>query len=110
MQFMGSLYVGASISTKEHEIVRKVHNGKLVPNLHLIVFSDNPDNMLDIIAQKEVMQKYYPKDILRVVGIAKGKKEAIQVVQEMVLDSLKQTGTADVRGFLNEKWEGQACR
>ena len=49
MQFMGSLYVGESISTKEHEIVKKVHNGKVVPNLYLIAFSDNAENMLDLI-------------------------------------------------------------
>ena len=110
MQFMGSLYVGESISTKEHEIVRKVHSGKFVPNLHLIVISDNPDNMLDIISEKEILKKYYPKDFLKVVGIAKGKKEAMELVEVMILESLKLTGSADVREFLKSKWEGQACR
>ena len=110
MQFMGDLYVGESIDSTEYKIVEKVHKGKVVPKLYLIVFSANPDNMLDIIPEKDIMQKYYPKDGLRIVGIAKGKKEAIDLVQQMIQDSLLETGNADIRGFLKMKWEGQACR
>ena len=110
MQFMGSLYVGESISSKEHEIVRKVHSSKLIPDLYLITFSENHDNMLDLIPEWEALQKGYPKEELRVVGIASGKKEAVKLVQLIISDSLKSSGSADVRGFLKEKWEGQACR
>ena len=110
MQFMGSLYVGESISSKEYEIVRKVHSSKLVPNLYLIAFSENQDNMLDLIPEWEALQKGYPKELLQVVGIANGKKEALKLVQLIISDSLKHTGRADVRGFLRAKWEGQACR
>ena len=56
------------------------------------------------------MQKYYPKDGLKIVGIAEGKKEAIGLVQLMIEESLVETGSADVRDFLKRKWEGQACR
>ena len=110
MQFMGSLYVGDNLASTEYKIVEKVHKCKVVPNLYLIVLSENPDNMLDIILEKEVMQKHYPKDELKVIGIANGKKEAIQLVQRIVEESLCETGSADVRGFLKTKWEGQACR
>ena len=111
MQFMGSLYVGESISSiEEYKIVEKVHKGKSVPNLYLIVLSVNPDNMLDIILEKEVLQKNYPKDTLKIVGIAIGKKEALSLVQKIILESLAETKSADVREMLKQKWEGQACR
>lgn len=110
MQFMGSLYVGEKVAPSEYKIVEKVHKGKIVPNLYLIALSVNPDNMLDIIPEKEIMQKHYPKDELKIVGIANGKKEAIGLVQLIIKESLAETGSADVRGFLKEKWEGQACR
>ena len=110
MQFMGSLYVGESIAFTEYKIVEKVHKGKVVMNLYLLVISENPDNMLDIIPEKEIMQKHYPKEGLKVVGIADGKKEAIELVQRIIQESLVETGSADIRGFLKAKWEGQACR
>ena len=110
MQFMGSLYVGEKLSSTEYKIVEKVHKGKVIPNLYLITLSNNIDNMLDVIPEKEVMQKHYPKDGLKIVGIAEGKKEALGLVQRMVEESINETGSADVRGFLKTKWEGQACR
>lgn len=110
MQFMGSLYVGEKLSSTEYKIVEKVHKGKVVMNLYLLVISENPDNMLDIIPEKEIMQKHYPKEGLKVVGIADGKKEAIELVQRIIQESLVETGSADIRGFLKAKWEGQACR
>lgn len=110
MQFMGSLYVGESISSKEYEIVKKVHNNQVVPNLYLLTFSNNEDNMLDLIPQWEALQKNYPKDHLKVVGIANGKKEAISLLQTIIKDALQETGNADIRDYLKQKWEGQACR
>ncbi len=110
MQFMGSLYVGESLSSAEYKIVEKVHRGKIVPNLYLISFSNNPDNMLDLIPQWEALQKGYPGKDLRVVGIAGGKKEAINLVQQIIAESLQETTNADVRPYLEQKWEGQACR
>ena len=110
MQFMGDLYVGDSLSTNEYRIVEKVHRGQIVPNLYLIAFSDNAENMLDLIPEWEALQKGYPTDMLKVVGIAGGKKEAMRMVQSIVEDSLRETASADVRTFLKGKWEGQACR
>ena len=110
MQFMGSLYVGESLSSTEYKIVEKVHRGQVIQNLYLIVFSTNPDNMLDLIPEWEVMQKHYPKEMLKIVGIANGKKEAIRLVQSIIKESLQETGSADVREYLKQKWEGQACR
>ena len=110
MQFMGSLYVGESIASAEYKIVEKVHKGKAVLGLYLISMSTNPDNMLDLIPQTDLLQKFYPKDNLKIVGIAGGKKEAIALVQSIIADSIQETGDADVRRFLNMKWEGQACR
>ena len=110
MQFMGDLYVGDSFSANEYKIVEKVHRGQIVPNLYLIVFSNNADNMLELIPEWEVLQKGYPKDMLKVVAIANGKKEAMRMVQNIVEDSLRETASADVRTFLKQKWEGQACR
>ena len=96
MQFMGSLYVGDSIASTEYKIVEKVHKGKIVPNLYLLVLTLNPDNMLEIIPEWEILQKGYPSQDLKVIGIANGKKEAISLVQSIITDSLNEMKTADV--------------
>lgn len=110
MQFMGDLYVGATISSSEYKIVEKVHKGQIVPNLYLVTMSSSVDNMLELIPQWEVLQKAYPRETLKVVGIAGGKKEAMNLVRDIIMESVAKTGCVDVRGYLREKWEGQACR
>jgi len=110
MQFMGCLYVGETISAEQYKIVEKVHKGKVVSGLYLIILSSHPDNMLDLMLEKEALQACYSNMGLKVVGIAGNKKEAIQLAQRIIEESLRETGSADVRPFLKTKWEGQACR
>ena len=108
MKFLQELYLGEKIAPKVDKIVKKIETEKIVPNLYLIAMTDHPDHMLDLIPEWEVFQKGYPKDQLRIVGIAENKKEAMKVMQIIVEESLVLTGSADIRTYLEEKWEGQA--
>lgn len=107
MIFFQNLYLGEKITPKIEQVMKKLNSGKPVLELYLITISDHPDNMLEIVPQKEILQKTYPKVEFRVVGLAKGKKEALSVVQSIIEESLKETGSADVRKFLLQRWEGQ---
>lgn len=107
MIFFQDLYLGESISPKVDQIMKKLNSGKTVPNLFLITLSENPDNMLEIVPQWEVMQKGYPNTDIKVVGLANGKKEAIAVVQFIVEQALQETGSANARDYLKQRWEGQ---
>ena len=108
MKFLQELYLGEKIAPKVDQIVKKIMTEKNVPNLYLITMSNHPDNMLDLIPHWEVLQKNYPKEMLRIVGLASNKKEAISLTQVMIEESIQMTGNADVRAYLEEKWEGQA--
>ena len=107
MVFFQDLYLGERVSPKKEEILKKMNSDKLVIDLYLIMMSHNSDNMLEIVPQRDLLQKGYPNRDIRVVGLAKGKKEAFAVVQSIVEESLKETGSADVREYLNQRWEEQ---
>ena len=110
MIFLQELYLGENIAPKVDQIVKKIKNDQVVPNLYLIVMASHPDNMLDLIPQKDIVQKGYPRDELRIVGLADHKKEAFSLVQLIIEESMLMTSSADVRIYLEEKWEGQACK
>ncbi len=107
MKFLQELYLGERIAPKVDQIVKRIKTEKVVPNLYLLTMSNHPDNMLDLVPQWEALQKGYPKEQMRVIGLADGKKEAIEVLQSIIGESMAMSGTADVRGYLEEKWEGQ---
>lgn len=108
MEFFHDLYLGEKIAPKSEQILKKLNSGKTVPNLYLITMSENPDNMLEIVPQWEVMQKGYPNTNIRVVGLSNGKKEAIALVQFIIEQVLEETGSANARDYLRQRWEGQA--
>lgn len=108
MKFLQELYLGEHIAPKVDQIVKKIMTEKIVPNLYLIAMASHPDNMLDLIPQWEVLQKGYPKEQLRIIGLAENKKDAIGLMQFIIQESMEVTGSADVRAYLEEKWEGQA--
>ena len=108
MTFFQNLYLGEKITPKLEQVMKKLNNDKPVLDLYLVVISEHPDNMLEIVPQKEILQKAYPNVEFRVAGLAKGKKEAFAVVQSIVEESLRETGSADARRFLLQRWEGQA--
>lgn len=108
MTFFENLYLGENIEPKVDQILKKLNTSKVIPDLFLITIATNPENMLDIIPEWELMQKGYPKDEIRVIGLASGKKEAIAVVQFILEETIQETGNADVRAYLMKRWEGQA--
>ena len=107
MIFFQDLYLGEKICPKFDQVMKKLNNGKPVMDLYLITMAYNPDNMLEIVPQKILLQKGYPSRELQVVGLAKGRKEALVVVQSIVEEALRETGSADVRVYLKQRWEEQ---
>ena len=108
MKFLQELYLGEKIIPKVDGIVKKIKTEKVVPNLYLITMASHPDNMLDLIPEWEVFQKGYPREALRIIGLAENKKSAMKLIQSIVEESINETGSADIRAYLEEKWEGQA--
>ncbi len=107
MRFLQALYLGEKVAPKVDQIVKKIKNDQAVLNLYLIVMASSPDNMLDLIPQKDILQKGYPREQIRIIGLAANKKEAIHLVQSILEESLAKNGSADIRTYLEEKWEGQ---
>ena len=107
MTFFQDLYLGEKVSAKKNQIMKKLNSDKVVVDLFLIVLANHPDNMLEIVPQAEILQRGYPDIDFKVVGLAKGKKEAFAVVQRIVEDALNTTGSADVRPYLKQRWEEQ---
>ena len=66
------------------------------------------DKITNFIGENDYMFNDFEVIDFKVVGLAKGKKEALAVVQCIVEDSLKETGSADARDYMNRRWEGQA--
>lgn len=103
MDWYKDFYAGEGIAGKKGKIKWKVlhHAGQM--GICVIALSSNPGNLLDIIPSWELMQKYYPKSGILVVGVDKGYENAMELAGMIVMDVYQKTGTFHVREYFLEK-------
>ncbi len=93
------LYVGDKIKKKKEKVMASINNNKATFGVYCIAFASHPDNLFDIMDAKELLFPYYKKSEIRIVGLAKGKEEALYLVQSMLMEVYHKTGSFDVRTY-----------
>jgi hypothetical protein len=100
MKWYDQLYVGDSIASKVNRIKWKINHNAGTVSIYVVTLASNPDNLLDIIPARELMQKGYPKKDLMIIGIAKGYEEALLVTQRVIEDTYRKTNDVNVRRMI----------
>ena len=93
------LYVGEKIKKKKDKVMASINNQEATFGVYCIAFASHPDNLFDIYEANELLFPHYKKSEIRIVGLAKGKKEATELVQSMLMEVYHKTGEFDVRTF-----------
>lgn len=72
------------------------------PKLYLLTLPSNRANVLELLPQPVLCQKYYKKAPLYVVGIAWTKREAMELAGALIMDAYRATGKTDVAAYLGD--------
>ena len=83
---------GGSVKNPE-KIKKKLNDGKLVPGIYLLTLSENPSNLMDIIPAAMLIQKSFYGICPKIIGMAKGKDEALEMVRGLIDEMYTETGT-----------------
>lgn len=110
MKWYYNLFLGETIAPKYKQTVLKIKNRGFTPNVYVIALASNPQNLLDIIPASELMQNGYPKEHVRIIGLAEGKKEAFEVTRQIVDEVYQKTGNTKVREYLIAEWREELCK
>lgn len=102
MEWYRNLYASDSIGDKVSRIKWKISHNAGTVSVYVIAFASNQNNLLDIIPARELMQKSYPKKDMVIIGLAKGRKDALELVRHIIDETYQNTGTVDVRSYLGE--------
>ena len=104
MKWYRELYVSDSIAgAKVNRIKWRINHRAGVVSVYVIALASNSENQLDIIPAWVLKQKAYPKKELTIVGLAKGRKDALLLVKRIVEETYRTTGDADIRSYLAGK-------
>lgn len=100
MKWYNNLYVGENAKRRKHKIIMRSIRHKPQVGVYLITLPLNDDNSLEIYPSYILLQKYYRKRKLMVVGISEGYDEALIVMQEILMDCYNKTGQFLVRKMI----------
>lgn len=101
------LYMGKTAKKKRYEIVWKVKHNAGMLHAHVITLASNENNLLDIIPCRMLLQEGYPKKNMFIVGIAADYEEALEVVQNIIMEVYHATGGFQIRKFIMEQQEAE---
>lgn len=96
--YSDNLYIGDTVK-HINRIKRKIKLGKGQIRLYLITLANNCDQ-LDIFHNSMLKQRFYRKLDLKVVGIANSYDEALLLIQDILEDTMAETGTTDMKSYL----------
>lgn len=95
------LYLGDSINEKKlDKIQKKLEKKPLFSGVFLVTVSRNTSDQLDIFDAKQLVQSYYKKHPLQVVGIAGSYDEAVELVERLVQECLQARGDCALKEYL----------
>ena len=79
--------------------IKKLIQGKPVPGIYLITLSENPHNQLEILSALTLVQETAARICPEIVGIAKGKEEALELITDMVQTIYEETGELNIKEY-----------
>lgn len=103
MKWHKDLYTGKSIRRRQKKVKWKIVHGAGQLRVYVISLASNRQNLLDIIPSRELLQKYYPKNGLYIIGLAGNYEEALEVAGHIVSEVYSKTGSFDVRSYICQK-------
>lgn len=97
-----NLYFHEDNARKRARLLRRLEKGKLTPDIYVLALPESKErNILDIYNSLELMQPHYKDRDKYVVGIARGREEAIELAASIVEEMYASGKGFDIRSFLN---------
>lgn len=102
MNWYNNLYIGKNALKKKHKIIMKTIRRKPQMGVYIITLPINDSNALEIYPSYVLLQKYYRKKNMTIVGISQGYDEALEVIQDILMDCYNETGQFLVRHMIEK--------
>lgn len=94
MVFSDRCYTYNLTERKQARLKKKIQKHKIIKNLYVIVLPLFKDGLMEIYPYMQLLQSAYKKmdSDIRIIGFAKGKETAEQLVLQIIQDMYDKTG------------------
>lgn len=99
---MKNYYIGNDVKNPTR-IRTRITAGKFVPDIYVVTLSDNPGNILEFFPAGMLVQRGARAACPLIIGMARGKSGAIQMVQDMIEQVYTETGNFKIKEYLKNR-------
>lgn len=92
-------YLGKNCYKNYRMLKRRISGRMKHPGVFLLTLPVGESGVLEIIPSMLLLQEYYPTEDLRIVGMAATRKEALSVTEQIITETVRARGDADVAAF-----------
>ena len=100
MRFLKTLYIGESARNTAEQMVEDVRSGRYVKDVYVLIEPLGEGEQIQVLQSYYLRQRYYQERDPMVLGVAKGKSEAIQLVVQMTQEAQDHFGRPDLRAYV----------
>jgi hypothetical protein len=101
-KFAPKIYLGDSIDTVQlHKIKKKLMRKPLLAKVYILALATNEDDQLEFFDSRWLLTRHYDGYVPYIVGFASDRDEAIELVQKIVNECLKERGDLSLREYLS---------
>lgn len=97
-----NLYVSERVSKKKKRIISRINQKKVTPEIYVLTVSSNDKNVMEIVSTNVLLQTAVRKRCPRIIGLAKGKEDALELMQTILMETYEHTGSFCVKKYLED--------
>ena len=102
LKWMKNYYVADDVKNPTR-VRARITAGKFVPDIYVVTLSDNPGNILEILPACMLIQRGARAICPLIIGMARGKDGAIQMVQDIVREVYTETGNFKIKEYMKNR-------
>jgi hypothetical protein len=101
-KFASRIYLGDSIDDSQlHKIKKKLIKRPLLAKVYILALATNEYDQLEFYDSRWLLTRHYDGFVPYIVGFASDRDEAVELVQKIVNECLKERGDLSLREYLS---------
>lgn len=101
MLWSEKLYLGADAKKHYRRIKWKIMHNIAQVDIFLLLLPLKYEQHLQLVPSLSLLQKEWPKEDVCVVGIASGRQEGMELIEQITSEMYEETGVIDYYGFFH---------
>ena len=98
-----NLYVSEQASKKLKRTISRINRKKITPEIYVLTFPSNDKNVMDIVSTNILLQTAVRRRCPKIIGLAKGKEDALELMQTILMETYEHTGDFCVKEYLEDR-------